>query len=80
MAYPYGEEPLQLKSIERITQLAVQRSGDILLLAALDIDGELLLQSYNVEDDAELTEPATETLVTTTGNIDFNELRNVLRR
>ena len=71
VAYPYGEEPLQLKSIERITQLAVQRSGDILLLAALDIDGELLLQSYNVEDDAELTEPATETLVTTTGNIDF---------
>jgi phosphate transport system permease protein len=71
VAYPYSEEALELKSIERVTRLAVQRSGDMLMLAALDNDGELLLQSYNLEDDTELTEPETETLVTTTGNIDF---------
>lgn len=69
--YPYGEKPLQIKSIDYITRLAIQHTGDKLVLAALDRDGELLLQSYDVEDTDELSEPESETLLPITGDVDF---------
>ncbi|MDQ1363173.1 MAG: phosphate transport system permease protein [Pseudomonadota bacterium] len=69
--FPYGEEPLELRYIDRITRLAAQHAGDKLLLAALDADGELLLQSYDVEEADELGEPIAETLLNTAGHVDF---------
>ncbi|HEX5637823.1 MAG TPA: ABC transporter permease subunit [Gammaproteobacteria bacterium] len=71
VAFPYGEEPLALNYIDHITRLAVQRSSDRLLLAALDSDGELLLQSYDVGDDEELSEPENESLITAEGSVDY---------
>lgn len=71
VSYPYGEEPLVLKSIDRVVRLSIQHNGDTLKLAALDSDGELLLQSYNAEDEEELTEPESESLITTEGSVDF---------
>jgi phosphate transport system permease protein len=61
--FPYGEEPLELNYVERLTHLAAAHDDEQLLLAALDADGELLLQRYDIEDAEELTEPESETLV-----------------
>ena len=71
VAYPYGEEAHELKGVDHVVRLAAQRSNDNLILAALDSDGELMLQRYDLEDDPELSEPKAETLVTTNGKIDY---------
>ncbi|HEY9053045.1 MAG TPA: ABC transporter permease subunit [Gammaproteobacteria bacterium] len=61
--YPYGEEAVELRNIDRIEKISAVRIDEYLVLAVLDSDGELLLQRYEVEEDEELPEPEEESLI-----------------
>ncbi len=60
VSFPYGEEALELNYIDQLTKLAVVRQEERLRLAALAMDGKLLLQEFEVEEDEELSAPETE--------------------
>ncbi len=71
VSFPFGEEPLELNYISNIAHLDVIRDEERLVLSALDSSGQLLIQSYEVEDGDELLEPEAETVIEVSQNVDF---------
>ncbi|TNF36883.1 MAG: ABC transporter permease subunit [Gammaproteobacteria bacterium] len=69
--YPYGEEAVEIRNIDRIADISAIRIDDYLVLAILDSDGELLIQRYEVEEDEELPEPEEESLIEPVIHPDF---------
>lgn len=63
LSFPFGEEAIELPNINSLVKFAAARDDDQLTLAALDSDGQLLLQQYEVEDGDELAEPEAESLL-----------------
>ncbi|MCW9014925.1 MAG: ABC transporter permease subunit [Gammaproteobacteria bacterium] len=63
IAFPFGEEALELNYISNIHRLqATFVDGERLVLAALDTSGQLLLQSYEVEKGDDIADVAEESV------------------
>jgi len=71
IGFPFGEEPLELNYVSNIAHLDVIREEDKLVLSVLDSSGQLLIQSYEVEEGDELAEPEEETVVELSQKTDF---------
>ncbi|MCW8854564.1 MAG: hypothetical protein OQK72_07665, partial [Gammaproteobacteria bacterium] len=71
VSFPFGEEAIELKDIDHIRHLKVIRNEERLTLLAIDTDGQLLLQSYEVEDGDELAEPELTSVQDIALNVDF---------
>jgi phosphate transport system permease protein len=71
IGFPFGEEALELNYVSNIAHLDIIREEEKLVLSVLDTSGQLLIQSYEVEDGDELAEPEEETVVELSQKVDF---------
>ncbi len=69
--FPFGEDAIELADIDTLVHFTASRDDERLVLAALDSDGQLLLQQYEVEEGDELPEPEYETVLEINLNSDY---------
>ena len=71
ITFPYGEAFTELNYIHRLVQINVVQSDEQILLAALDAEGQLLLQRYEVEKGDDLPAPESETVLEVASSVDY---------
>ena len=72
VAFPFGEDALELNYISNISALrATYVDDEKLVLAALDSEGQLLLQSYEVEKGDEIGDVAEESVTEVDMNVQY---------
>ena len=79
VSYPFGEQVIELEDIDSIRHLKVLRDDEKLTLVVIDTDGQLLVQSYEVEDGDELAEPELSSLQEISVNVDFMQVDTAAR-